>query len=76
MATPEKNVNQWNKNPNFLLIVILAGIFLLVGLLAAFFTVDWEGKRLIPRGSGKQNHPTSQLRHGDIHVPTLRDRLA
>ncbi len=51
-----------NKGPNFLLIVILAGIAIIVILIMAFFTIDWEGRRLVPRAGGKTKHPTSELR--------------
>ncbi len=49
------------KGPNFLLIVILAGITLIVILIASFYTIDWEGHKLIPRASGTHAHPTARL---------------
>ncbi len=49
------------KGPNFPLIVLLAGIVLAIGLIASFYTIDWDGKRLVPRAFGKYAHPASQL---------------
>jgi hypothetical protein len=49
------------KGPNFPLIVLLAGIVLAIGLIASFYTIDWDGKRLVPRAFGKHAHPTSQM---------------
>lgn len=44
---------------NFLLVVIFAGIFLVLGLIAAYFLLHGAGKHLIP---GKHApHPTSHL---------------
>lgn len=49
------------KGPNFLLIVILAGIAIVLILIASFFTVDWEGHRIVPKAFGSHAHPTAQL---------------
>ena len=61
MANIDNSGTPPNKAPNFGLIVALACVVLLFVLLASFFTIDWEGKRLVPRGFGKHNHPTSRM---------------
>lgn len=44
---------------NFLHVVIYAGIFLVIGLIAAFIVVKVVGRHIVP---GKHDpHPTSQL---------------
>jgi len=47
------------KKPNFGLVVTLAAIVLLVLMVVAYFTVDWDGKRLLPHH--RPAHPNSQL---------------
>jgi len=45
--------------PNFGLVVTLAMATLLVIFVIAYFTLDWDGKRLVPHHRGL--HPTSEL---------------
>jgi len=45
--------------PNFGLVVVLALATLLFIFVAAYFTLDWDGKRLVPHHRG--SHPTSEL---------------
>lgn len=67
MAHIDNSGTKPNKGPNFLLIVILASIAIVIILIASFFTVDWEGRRLVPRAMGKTKHPTSELRIVEPH---------
>jgi hypothetical protein len=45
--------------PNFGLVVGLSAAVMIVIFLIAYFTLDWDGKRLVPHHH--QPHPTSQL---------------
>ena len=45
--------------PNFGLVVTLAMVVLLAIFVIAYFTLDWDGKRLVPHH--RSSHPTSEL---------------
>jgi hypothetical protein len=47
------------KKPNFALVFTLAGVALLVLMVVAYFTLDWDGKRLVPHH--RNPHPNSRL---------------
>lgn len=67
MSEPTSTIDHGHhpKGPNFLLIVILCGVFIILGFIAAYFILDKGGKHLVP---GKHDpHPTSEL-----VVPALR----
>jgi len=54
------NIEQLPPNkPNFGLVVALAMATLLVIFVVAYFTLDWDGKRLVPHHRG--SHSTSEL---------------
>jgi len=53
--------------PNFGLVVALAVATLLIVFVVAYFTLDWDGKRLVPHDFSKHN--TSAL-----HLPTTSNR--
>jgi len=54
------NIEQLPPNkPNFGLVVALAMATLLVIFVVAYFTLDWDGKRLVPHHRGA--HSTSEL---------------
>jgi hypothetical protein len=65
MIAPDPVPDRHPKGPNFLLIVILFAVAIVLVLLATYFTIDWTGKRLIPRSH--QSHPTSQLIRPDLN---------
>jgi hypothetical protein len=45
--------------PRFGLIVVLFAVAILVVFVLAYFTLDWDGKRLVPHHH--QAHPNSEL---------------
>lgn len=54
------NIEQRSPNqPNFSLVILLAGIVLIAVLTLAYFFVDFDGKHLTFRH--RHAHPTSQL---------------
>ncbi|HEV2709381.1 MAG TPA: hypothetical protein VGU67_04130 [Edaphobacter sp.] len=56
---PAADTHQPEDDGNFLHVVIYAGIFLVIGLIAAFFILKVVGRQILP---GKHTpHPTSQL---------------
>lgn len=52
--------DQHPKGPNFGLILILASIVLILGLIAAYFLVSEDGRKLLPHG--KNPRPNSMSR--------------
>ena len=48
------------KGPNFRLIVILALVVLLVGLIAAYFLLSVDGRKLLPHGKNPQPNSLSR----------------
>jgi len=53
------------KKPNFLLILVLAGVTLIVLFIGAYLLLSDTGKRLLP-GLHPDAHPTSYLRPAAI----------
>lgn len=49
------------KGPNFLLIVIFSGVFLVVFMVAAYFVVGAAGMKFLPRVRPLNTEPTSYL---------------
>ena len=48
------------KGPNFLLIVVLASVAIVIGLIAAYFLVSADGRKMIPHGKNPQPNSLSR----------------
>ena len=57
--TSTANYRKYPKGPNFLLVVILAGVAMIAVCLIAVLVLRSEGKKLVPKVPDK--HPTSQI---------------
>ncbi len=65
--TSTANYRKYPKGPNFLLVVILAGVAMIAVCLIAVLVLRSEGKKLVPKVPDK--HPTSQI---IPQIPPLR----
>ena len=57
--TSTANYRKYPKGPNFLLVVILAGVAMIAVCLIAVLVLRSEGKKMVPKVPDK--HPTSQI---------------